>query len=158
MQRQRCHPSLRQPKPDTLQSVGFKLLPSLLVKTCPPAHSVDEEWINEILNGILTFMKKKNIKKWIVLLVFPVPSLLLVMLLQIASRILFGQGPLEIVINIVSLLVGISAVLALLGLPIWIVMLILAHNHNQRVDAAIQAQPQPLYGSPGSQQPPPQQQ
>jgi hypothetical protein len=89
--------------------------------------------------------QKKSIKKWIVLLVAPFAALVLIALVQFIvqwtlnrnTSASFGESPgigVEVV-NVVSLVVGIAAVLSFLAIPVWIVMLVQTISHNRAVES-----------------------
>jgi len=83
-------------------------------------------------------MHRKSTKIWIVLIVAPIVIVILSVFLQVAVRAsgIEGDG-ITVVINLFSLLVGIVAVLGLMGLPVWIVLLLLAISHNKKIDSSI---------------------
>lgn len=47
-----------------------------------------------------------------------------------------GSSPVKLVVNIFSLLVGIVAVLGILGTPLWIIFLVQAVQYNNKLEAA----------------------
>jgi hypothetical protein len=81
-------------------------------------------------------MKPKNTKIWIFLMAAPIPVLILNAILQLVTRAAIGSSEvgqsdgLTAVLNIFSLLIGVFAVIGLLGLPVWIIMYIQATKHN----------------------------
>lgn len=84
-------------------------------------------------------MKRKNTKPWIILIVAPFVTLLLTMILQTAVRFALsstesGNNAIQSIINVISLLLGIVSVIAILGLPLWIIMLVVAIGHNKKLD------------------------
>ena len=83
-------------------------------------------------------MKKKNTKIWITLLWLPFVSLILVALMQLVAQFVFstveGTNSSPVFINIISLLVGIFGILGITLMPLWIIMLVIATNHNKKLD------------------------
>ena len=92
-------------------------------------------------------MKHKSIKPWVILLTLPIPLLVINAVIQAVVRA-SNQGNSNVLINIFSLLVGIGAVLMLLGLPIWIIMLVKTTNYNKNLTPEVTDKP------PASPQPP----
>lgn len=83
-------------------------------------------------------MKKKNTKIWITLLWLPFVSLILVALMQIVAQFVFstvegGGSASPVILNIISLLVGTFAILGIMLMPLWIIMLVVAYNHNKKL-------------------------
>lgn len=82
-------------------------------------------------------MKKKNTKIWITLLWLPFVSLILVAIMQVVAQFVFstveGINSTPTVISIISILVGIFAVFGIILMPIWIIMLVVASNHNKKI-------------------------
>lgn len=84
-------------------------------------------------------MKKKSTKIWVVLLAAPIPLLIFTAILQILARFMFGAttestaNGIETLINIISLLIGVFSAIALIGMPIWIIMLVLTLQHNSKI-------------------------
>lgn len=87
-------------------------------------------------------MKRKSTTPWIILIAFPFVALLLTSLVQLIVRFsLEGSGSQvsEItisLINIISMLIGILSVVGMLGLPAWIVMLVIALDHNSKLKSS----------------------
>lgn len=68
---------------------------------------------------------KKSIKLWVALLVLPIPIFITSLILQIGARFLFSDSDALVrVVNVISILINMGAVLMLLGLPIWVIMII----------------------------------
>ncbi len=89
-------------------------------------------------------MKPQNTKIWLTLLIIPIPLLIFNSIIQIIVRAANnGQG--NIVMNIFSLVVGLSSVLLLLGSPAWLYLYIRATNANK---AASPASKSPLASPP----------
>jgi uncharacterized membrane protein len=83
-------------------------------------------------------MKKKSLTPWIVLLVAPYAALVLTAIVQMGVRFLItGQGDgynmLTVVVNIVSFLLGVIAVIAIVLTPLWIVMIVKTSNDNKKL-------------------------
>lgn len=78
--------------------------------------------------------QKKSVKKWVLFIVLPVILLMGSTLLQFVVRAALvkttngvttgANSPVIVVVNIISLLIGIVCVLAILLLPLWIYLLI----------------------------------
>lgn len=89
--------------------------------------------------------QKKSLKPWIILLVLPIPLLVFTALLQMIVRFLKNGsdgGAVFLVVNIFSLLLGIASVVLLMGIPIWIVFLVLAYEHNSKLEQRHATQPE----------------
>lgn len=104
-------------------------------------------------------MKRKSSKLWIAFLILPFPLLIGSVFLQFIARLALGSDSgLMIIVNLLSLLVGVTAILMMLGLPIWIVMLVKVSNYNSKLNAqppmAPQYPPVADQGQPYTQQPP----
>lgn len=84
-------------------------------------------------------MQQKSTKPWIILIVAPFIALITNAIVQLIVRFATsgsGESTSNIaitVVNIVSLLIGIAAVIGMFGLPIWITMLVIAINHNNKI-------------------------
>jgi uncharacterized BrkB/YihY/UPF0761 family membrane protein len=103
-------------------------------------------------------MNKKSIKIWIILLIAPLVLIALSSISQIAVRALISgeSNGLTAALNIFSLLVGIIVVFLILTAPLWVTFLVLAVNHNKKIDAALGAQTpiqQPLTANNTTQKP-----
>lgn len=94
--------------------------------------------------GPETITTPRPYKRWWFLIIGPVVALLVIALLQIVSHFVFttvtstdglssgsSTHPVALVINILSIVVGIAAVICLLFLPVWIIMLLKAKRYNQ---------------------------
>lgn len=102
-------------------------------------------------------MKQKSVKPWVILLVAPVPLLMITAILQTTIRAASGgqSSSLTLVINIISMLIGIASVLMLLGFPVWIILLVMAMSHNSKLKQAGSAiAPTPPQGQVPDRQPP----
>lgn len=106
-------------------------------------------------------MKPKSLKPWIIALAVPIPLLLVTALIQTIVRSAFGDGPnsVRLVVNILSLLIGIISVLLIMGFPVWIIMLVMSSNYNsklkqQGVGQASAASPVPAPSQDPNTQPP----
>lgn len=79
---------------------------------------------------------RKKIVPWIVLLFSPIISLIIVASLQfIVQAAAAGSDSISaIVVNIISLLFGLAAVIAIILTPLWIVLLVKAVDHNRQID------------------------
>jgi len=86
-------------------------------------------------------MKRKSTKPWIILIAAPFAALLVTMLAQLIVRFALSGTDSQLgdimvsLINIISLLIGIVSVVAMIGLPVWIVMLVIALDHNSKLKA-----------------------
>lgn len=80
--------------------------------------------------------QKKSLKPWIVLLILPIPLLFFVAIVQMVARFITNGsgGAVFLIVNIFSLLIGIASVILLMGIPIWIVFLVLAYEHNSKLN------------------------
>ena len=83
-------------------------------------------------------MQRKSTKPWIILIVAPFVALVILAIAQAASRfVLTATGDDSNItvnlINIVSIIIGSVAMLAMLGLPLWIVMLVITANNNSKL-------------------------
>lgn len=84
-------------------------------------------------------MERKSHKIWVTLIVLPIPLMLITFLLLAVIKAVAspGQGSgVMIVVNIIALLIGVAAVLMLLGIPVWIIMLLEVDKHNKKLDQA----------------------
>jgi hypothetical protein len=93
-------------------------------------------------------MRKKSTNIWITMLWLPFVSLILIALLQMVAQFVFGtvegsssSAAIPVILNIISLLVGIFAIIAILLFPLWIVMLIRASNYNKSIAKQTEQQP-----------------
>lgn len=98
--------------------------------------------------------KKKNINIYIGLIIGPFIALVVSAMLQIITRFVVGGsnydgGIIVAIVNVLGLLVGTVSVLAIVLLPLWIILLVLAVNHNNSLKAPTTANP-----SVANQQPP----
>lgn len=84
-------------------------------------------------------MKKKSIVVWVALIALPIPLLVISAVVQIIAKAANG-GESNAIVNIMSLLVGIIAVLMMLGLPLWIIMLIKTTNDNKKLTQEVSNQ------------------
>lgn len=72
----------------------------------------------------------------------PFASLLLLASIQMALRFALGdvgEQPDTVtvtVINIISLIIGYVSLVGMLGFPVWVVMLVIALNHNSKLAKA----------------------
>lgn len=106
--------------------------------------------------------QKRPVKPWVVLIVAPWIILFVTILLQMGVNFLFRDANgLKAILNILSLLAGSLAVFMLLGLPVWVVMLVVAIDRNKKLQtppaqAPTQPTPEPPVSPapPTSQQPP----
>lgn len=86
-------------------------------------------------------MQRKSTKPWIILIIAPFAALILTAIMQLIVRFTLsatGEGTetiVTVVVNIIALLVGVLAVIGLFGLPVWITMLVIAINHNNKLDS-----------------------
>lgn len=86
-------------------------------------------------------MKKKSYVPWILCLALPIPLLVLTSFLQLIVRaFLTGEGEtsgeaITTVVNIVSLLIGMGAVIMLLLFPLWIIRLVRVSKYNKGLQA-----------------------
>lgn len=81
--------------------------------------------------------KRKKERIWWVLIIFPFVSLIFVALMQILVHFVFNSSdnvstnpPIVVAFNIVSVIIGVIAILLLLLIPIWIIELSAAKKHN----------------------------
>lgn len=81
-------------------------------------------------------MQRKNTKIWIFLLVAPIPILVLSALFQVIIRLLGIDEAPSIIVNILSFIAGLFGVVGLLGFPAWITLLVIAINHNKKIDSS----------------------
>lgn len=88
-------------------------------------------------------MKAKNPKPWIILIVAPFVLLIATSILQLIVRFVSGgdSSIVATIVNILSLLAGIVAVVGIMGLPIWIVMLIITLSHNSKLQHPVAPTP-----------------
>jgi hypothetical protein len=89
---------------------------------------------------------KRSLKKWVLLLVLPYASLIGVSFLQLVVRFSSSgsgaeTGAVATVMNITSLLVGLAAVLLIIGTPLWVILLIRDHNFNRNLQQVASARP-----------------
>ena len=103
-------------------------------------------------------MQRKSIKLWIWLLVVPWLMLIVVALIQLVIHSISNNtqstgGALTAIFNILSILVGLAAVLLILGMPVWITLLIKTILDNNR--SAAPQQPQYPQNSPAPLPPEP---
>ena len=104
--------------------------------------------------------KKKSVKIWIIMLVLPIALLILVTLGQIIANFaltnitdssssdscnsnqinngLCEEEPsvAKSLVNVASLLIGIFSVIGILAYPVWITLLVVALQHNKKIDEA----------------------
>jgi uncharacterized membrane protein HdeD (DUF308 family) len=81
--------------------------------------------------------QKKSLKPWIILLALPIPLLILTAFAQVAVRLALGSNSnsaVMMIVNILSLLMGMVSVILLMGIPVWIVFLVLAYEHNSKLE------------------------
>ncbi len=89
---------------------------------------------------------KKPTKRWIFLLIAPIPLLILIAFLELAVHALFphiGNGTVTsnisfatvilAVLNIISVLAGMASLLCLLLFPLWIILLVKASDYNKKL-------------------------
>lgn len=79
--------------------------------------------------------QRKNTKIYWMFITAPIVGLVVTPLMQVSVRFgLSGSGNNGIiaVVNLISLLVGMSAVIMLLLLPLWIILLVQANNFNKK--------------------------
>lgn len=108
--------------------------------------------------------KKKSVKIWIIMLVLPIALLILVTLGQIIANFALtnitdssssdscnsnqinnglceaeeasGPSVAKSLVNVASLLIGIFSVIGILAYPVWITLLVVAIQHNKKIDEA----------------------
>lgn len=83
-------------------------------------------------------MDKKPIRKWVTLLIIPLPLIIFAALLQ--AFVLFsspGADPTFFggLLSVISLLAGVAGVVLLLGFPLWLIKLIRAQRHNKQSES-----------------------
>lgn len=82
------------------------------------------------------FKKKPTIVYWI-LIFAPFVALIFSAVLQIISTFVFttveGDSGSNVLIDIITLIIGVVSVLAIFMLPLWIVLLVQAIKHNNNV-------------------------
>lgn len=80
-------------------------------------------------------MKKRNTTIWILLIVSPVFILIGTALLQMLIRFALSGATETVfqVMNLISFIIGLFAVLALIGTPIWIIMLVRSISFNNQL-------------------------
>ena len=93
--------------------------------------------------------QKLPIIKWIFLLVAPIAALFLIAILQFVVHFVFtsttnasgvgvvSSSPALDVVNILSVLIGITAVASLCLTPLWIIMLVKTINHNDATEGHV---------------------
>lgn len=85
-------------------------------------------------------MQKKSIKLWVWLLVSPFITFVLIAVLQLITKLIFGgSGTVNAfvtLINLFTVLLGMLAMLLLLfGTPVWIVMIVVTLSKNKTASA-----------------------
>ncbi len=80
---------------------------------------------------------QQSTRKWALLIVLPFAALILVAFIQIIVHFILsssnsGSTPLlAIVVNLISVLVGVVSVIGIMLIPLWIIMLVKTSNHNK---------------------------
>jgi hypothetical protein len=73
-------------------------------------------------------MQRKNTKIWIIFIVAPLVLLISTALLQTVIRFVLNSSGSD---------GGVVAVLGLLGLPVWVILLVLAVSYNSKITSAV---------------------